>query len=118
MGERTRLVDVTAELRHETADAYLLFDGARTVWVPEQRRRHLHDAGMARAGERTGLARSRGIERFRIYHRGDNGRRHPLGLVKVFDHGRHAWRATTTACRPCRARLPIGQALGRGQPET
>lgn len=30
-----KLVDITAELRHETARAFLIFDGAKEVWVPK-----------------------------------------------------------------------------------
>jgi hypothetical protein len=29
------LVDIAAELRHETPKAYLLFDGKYTEWVPK-----------------------------------------------------------------------------------
>lgn len=29
------LVEIAAELRHETDKAYLLFDGTRTAWVPK-----------------------------------------------------------------------------------
>lgn len=31
----SKLVDIAAELRHETSRAYLLFDGAREVWIPK-----------------------------------------------------------------------------------
>ena len=31
----SKLVDVAAELRHETKAAFLLFDGDRRVWVPK-----------------------------------------------------------------------------------
>ncbi len=30
-----RLCDIAAELRHETAAAYLVFDGAKKVWLPK-----------------------------------------------------------------------------------
>jgi hypothetical protein len=30
-----RLVDIAAELRHETLKAYLIFDGDQEVWVPK-----------------------------------------------------------------------------------
>jgi hypothetical protein len=30
-----QLVDVTAQIRHETDKAYLLFDGTREAWVPK-----------------------------------------------------------------------------------
>ena len=30
-----KLCDVAVELRHETHGAFLIFDGARTVWVPK-----------------------------------------------------------------------------------
>lgn len=30
-----RLVDIAAELRHETNGAYRIFDGDRTEWVPK-----------------------------------------------------------------------------------
>lgn len=30
-----RLTDIAGELRHETERAYLIFDGAREVWVPK-----------------------------------------------------------------------------------
>jgi hypothetical protein len=29
------LVDIAAELRHETEKAFLVFDGAKTVWLPK-----------------------------------------------------------------------------------
>jgi hypothetical protein len=29
------LVEIAAEIRHETERAYLLFDGTRTAWVPK-----------------------------------------------------------------------------------
>ena len=29
------LVDIAAELRHETEKAFLIFDGAKTVWLPK-----------------------------------------------------------------------------------
>lgn len=29
------LVDITAEIRHETDKAFLLFDGTREAWVPK-----------------------------------------------------------------------------------
>lgn len=32
---RSDLVDIAAELRHETDHAFLIFDGARTVWLPK-----------------------------------------------------------------------------------
>lgn len=32
---RTELVDLELELRHETNDAFLLFDGDRQAWVPK-----------------------------------------------------------------------------------
>jgi hypothetical protein len=36
MSERnTELVDIEAELRHETDKALLLFDGKRKAWVPK-----------------------------------------------------------------------------------
>ena len=30
-----KLIDIAAELRHETAKAYLVHDGAREVWLPK-----------------------------------------------------------------------------------
>jgi hypothetical protein len=30
-----RLVDIAAELRHETLKAFLIFDGDQEVWVPK-----------------------------------------------------------------------------------
>jgi hypothetical protein len=30
-----RLVDIAAELRHETLKAWLIFDGDQEVWVPK-----------------------------------------------------------------------------------
>jgi hypothetical protein len=30
-----KLCDIAAELRHETKAAYLIFDGARQVWLPK-----------------------------------------------------------------------------------
>jgi len=35
MGDRKELVDLTAEIRHETEKAYRLHDGTRTEWVPK-----------------------------------------------------------------------------------
>lgn len=29
------LIEIAAEIRHETDNAYLLFDGTRTAWVPK-----------------------------------------------------------------------------------
>lgn len=33
--DRSDLVDISAELRHETPNAYLIHDGDRQVWVPK-----------------------------------------------------------------------------------
>jgi hypothetical protein len=30
-----QLVDIAAELRHETIKAFLLYDGSKEVWVPK-----------------------------------------------------------------------------------
>jgi len=41
----TKLVDIEAELRHETPGdngAYLLFDGTKEVWVPKSLVEHDH----------------------------------------------------------------------------
>jgi hypothetical protein len=35
MSENTQLIDIAAEIRHETDKAYLLFDGTREKWVPK-----------------------------------------------------------------------------------
>jgi hypothetical protein len=32
---RSELVDIAAQLKHETERAYLLYDGAREAWVPK-----------------------------------------------------------------------------------
>lgn len=32
---KPELIDVSVKLRHETDKAYLLFDGAKTEWVPK-----------------------------------------------------------------------------------
>lgn len=32
---RSDLIDIAAELRHETERAFLVFDGTRTVWLPK-----------------------------------------------------------------------------------
>ena len=32
---RSDLVDIAAELAHQTDDAFLLFDGDKPVWVPK-----------------------------------------------------------------------------------
>lgn len=37
---RSDLVDIAGELRHETERAFLLFDGARTVWLPKSQVEH------------------------------------------------------------------------------
>lgn len=34
------LVDVTAELRHETELAFLVFDGVKEVWLPKSQVEH------------------------------------------------------------------------------
>lgn len=31
----SKLTDIAVELRHETPRAYLVFDGAREVWLPK-----------------------------------------------------------------------------------
>ena len=35
-----KLCDIAAELRHETAAAYLIFDGDRKVWLPKSQVEH------------------------------------------------------------------------------
>lgn len=35
MSIRERLVDITAEIKAETDEAYRLYDGAKTEWVPK-----------------------------------------------------------------------------------
>lgn len=35
MDDDVDLIDISAELRHETPKAFLLFDGAREEWVPK-----------------------------------------------------------------------------------
>ena len=40
-----RLVDIAAELRHETLKAYLIFDGDQEVWVPKSLVEHNEDDG-------------------------------------------------------------------------
>ncbi len=35
MSGQSDLIDIAAELRHETPKAFLLFDGTREVWVPK-----------------------------------------------------------------------------------
>lgn len=42
----TRLVDIAGELRHETERAFLLFDGARTVWLPKSQVEHHPEDGV------------------------------------------------------------------------
>lgn len=37
---RSDLVDIAAELRHETARAFLVFDGTREVWLPKSLAEH------------------------------------------------------------------------------
>lgn len=32
---RSDIVDITADLRHETEAAWLVFDGARQAWLPK-----------------------------------------------------------------------------------
>lgn len=32
---RSNLIDLVVELKHETEKAYLVFDGAKTVWLPK-----------------------------------------------------------------------------------
>lgn len=33
--DEPHLVDIACELRHETAKAFLVFDGAKEVWLPK-----------------------------------------------------------------------------------
>lgn len=35
MAGRSDLIDISAELRHETDSAYLIFDGDQEAWVPK-----------------------------------------------------------------------------------
>jgi hypothetical protein len=35
MSGRSDIIDVAAELRHETDKAFLVFDGTREVWLPK-----------------------------------------------------------------------------------
>ena len=35
MDDDIDLIDISAKLKHETAKAFLLFDGAREEWVPK-----------------------------------------------------------------------------------
>jgi hypothetical protein len=35
MSNEAKLIDIAAELRHETAAAFRLFDGKTTEWVPK-----------------------------------------------------------------------------------
>lgn len=32
---RSNIVDIAGELRHQTDDAYLVFDGKQKVWLPK-----------------------------------------------------------------------------------
>jgi hypothetical protein len=32
---KSDLVDITCEIRHETAGAFLIFDGDKEVWIPK-----------------------------------------------------------------------------------
>jgi hypothetical protein len=41
-----RLVDIAAELRHETLKAYLIFDGDEEVWVPKSLAEYDKDNGI------------------------------------------------------------------------
>ena len=35
MPDSQRLTDIAAELKHETPKAFLIFDGAKSEWVPK-----------------------------------------------------------------------------------
>lgn len=38
-----KLIDIAGELRHETAKAFLVFDGAKEVWLPKSIVEHNDD---------------------------------------------------------------------------
>jgi hypothetical protein len=40
-----KLCDIAAELRHETAAAYLIFDGDKKVWLPKSQVEHCNHDG-------------------------------------------------------------------------
>ena len=42
---RSDLVDIAAELRHETEKAWLFYDGAREVWLPKSQCEYDPDDG-------------------------------------------------------------------------
>jgi hypothetical protein len=41
----SKIVDIAAELRHETDKAFLVFDGAKEVWLPKSLVEHDDLAG-------------------------------------------------------------------------
>lgn len=40
MSARSDLVDIAADLRHETERAFLIFDGTKEVWLPKSMVEH------------------------------------------------------------------------------